>query len=376
MTRPWGAIPVLLATTLVTACSSSNTPVAGTPVPSAKATPSGGGEVLFAVLERQPRSGWPDTVAIVGLDGYARVKARFASVAVPRIGNAAAILPDVAHVAAGSVFYVDHEGVVRALTPGHAQAQTVTTFPAGGPQQEVGFAVDPTGRHLIATVLTLPPLLPPSPSDCDICRGFGDQSARVDVEVADRGGSEHTVRTVMTRGDAAIGQRLNVVGWDSRGPVAALDQVLGAQSGVPGWDAHITHLDAAGRAGPLLGGGCQVQVEAHDGTVVCNDNVEDAASVRDAAGRVRLASVGLYDVLSDDGTRVAYMDTSGSHAGVIGQPLAVLPRNFNPQGFAGDDIVVGSTDPDFGELFYVRLSDPTRMVDLGFQGTFVGAVQV
>lgn len=360
------------AMTLLAACGGGGTPsavVSGT-APTFVASASATGDVLFAVLERKPGERAADTVAIVGLDGYARVKARFTPVAVPQIGNAATILPAEAQVAAGSVFYVDRHGVVRALTPGRSDPETVTTFPAGGAQQEVGFAVDPGGRHLEATVLTLPPLLPPSPPDCPICRSFGDQTARVDVEIADRGGRAHTIRTVQTRGEA-ISTRLDVVAWDLRGPVAALDQVLGAQYAVPGWDAHIAHLDAAGRPGPRLGGGCKVAMEARNGTVICN-TAADGAEVRDATGRVLLSSIGLYGVLSDDGTRVGY----NGRAGVIGRSLVRLPKDFSPEGFVGDDVVVGSTDfpGNYDELAYVRLSNPTRVVDLGFKGLFVGAL--
>jgi hypothetical protein len=381
MTRtPMAAVAVVVAA-LLCSCSGSRpsgvTTGDSTALPATTPHPTAPRELLFAVVERKggPADRGPNTVAIVGLDGYARVKATFDAYGRINVGNAAAVLPASAMVAAGSVFYVDRHGVVRVLTPGHALPETVTTFPAGGPTQEVGFAVDPSGRHLVAAVLTLPAQSSP-PADCPICTDFVGPT-EVAFETADRGGTAHTVRTIEANGDKR-NQRFDVVAWDDHGPVAALDQAVGTQSGMAGWEAHLVHIDAQGKATDSLGGAdCVAEAEARDGTVLCLDTTSGTVSVRRAAGR-RLAALSTYAAaISDDGKLVAYADSNGiGQVGTVGGPTTTLPRNFLPQGFIDDGIVIGELEGPQDDLGYVRLSDPSHQaVDLGFTGTFVGTVQ-
>src|SRR5438093_1310 len=84
--------------------------------PTAVASPSVG-PLLFAVLEANGTANvWTyNTVAIAGLDGYARAKTTFSPMPVPVLGCMGAVLPLSAHVAAGKVFFADSKGVVRSL---------------------------------------------------------------------------------------------------------------------------------------------------------------------------------------------------------------------------------------------------------------------
>src|SRR4030081_533277 len=104
--------------------------VACGPTQAQHATPprSTSAALLFAVLEAKiPGSPYTwNTVAIAGLDGYARAETTFTPMAVPAIGCMRAILQPSAHVAASKVFYADAKGVVRSLAINGA-VTTVTT---------------------------------------------------------------------------------------------------------------------------------------------------------------------------------------------------------------------------------------------------------
>ena len=50
-----------------------------------------------------------------------------------------------------------------------------------------------------------------------------------------------------------------------------------------------------------------------------------------------------------------------------------LPAGFTPTGWLDGGLVAGTTGG--GELAYVALTAPRRSVDIGFPGTFVGALR-
>src|SRR5438128_10819296 len=85
--------------------------------------------LLFAVLEAKgTANSWTyNTVAIAGLDGYARAKTTFTPMPVPSLGCMGAVIPPSAHVAAGKVFFADAKGVVRSLSI-DGTIRTVATF--------------------------------------------------------------------------------------------------------------------------------------------------------------------------------------------------------------------------------------------------------
>jgi hypothetical protein len=109
------------------------------------------------VLEAHPfpPGGSPayDTVAIVGLDGYAIAKTKVALITPPNLGGLGPELPPQAYAAAGRVYFLDGTGMVRSLATDGAVSE-VTKFPVPAAQYEVSFAISPDGRRLMGTVTT------------------------------------------------------------------------------------------------------------------------------------------------------------------------------------------------------------------------------
>ncbi len=78
--------------------------------------------------------------------------------------------------------------------------------------------------------------------------------------------------------------------------------------------------------------------------------------------------------LSPDGSRLAYTVGGGPAAvQALDGSTVTLPAGFTPTGWLDDGLVVGTTGG--GELAYVALTAPRRSVDIGFPGTFVGALR-
>src|SRR6266446_2381312 len=139
------------------AVASPSAPPSAKPSASPMATPKTSPTQLFAVLEAKGTvNAWIyNTVAIAGLDGYARAKTTFTPMPVPALGCMGAVLPPSAHVAAGKVFFADAKGVVRSLAISGA-VTTVATFPMTSTQQMLSFAVSPDGGRILGTVFTAP----------------------------------------------------------------------------------------------------------------------------------------------------------------------------------------------------------------------------
>src|SRR6478752_4453210 len=132
-------------------------PASPSPISSALPQPSPSKSLLFAVLEAKgTANAWTyNTVAIAGLNGYARAKTTFVPMPVPKMGCIGAIIPESAHVAAGRVYFADGKGVVRSLSV-TGQVTVVATFALTSSQQMLSFAVSPDGSRLLGTVFTLP----------------------------------------------------------------------------------------------------------------------------------------------------------------------------------------------------------------------------
>ena len=107
------------------------------------------------------------TVKIVDARGGVHASASFVPPPAPLIGPAAALLQSPVRTAGGAVFYADNTGVIHKLLP-DGSTSVVATFPLTSPQQELTYAVSPDGAHLMAIVLTLPPVHNPPP------RSLGD----------------------------------------------------------------------------------------------------------------------------------------------------------------------------------------------------------
>jgi len=143
------------------------------PSVAASAVASQGHQPLFAVLEgHRSTSGGDlsfymvahDTIALAGLDGFAKAKATFAPRHIPDVPMAGAVLEPEATVAAGAAYYIDGHGLIRRLSP-DGSIRTVTTIPLTSPQQSASFAVSPDGKRFMAGLLTYPTVNPGPNSD-------------------------------------------------------------------------------------------------------------------------------------------------------------------------------------------------------------------
>jgi hypothetical protein len=181
-----------------------------------------------------------------------------------------------------------------------------------------------------------------------------------------------------------------MVAWDPTGPVATVDTLLGGQdyTGYERWFGHASHVDASGHAGAFLGGAdCQAVGESSDGNViVCSDRV--TVTVRKIGGDVVWSLPSDFPrtgygslAISPDGARLAYADIGyNMHAAVSSRDGSTmpLPPGFLPEGWLDATTVIGVQSRnlvDLGNMALVRLSEPSKLEDLGFKGYFIGVVQ-
>jgi hypothetical protein len=349
MKRLLGAVAVLVLAScgLPQAAQHSTSPSGTGSSASASATGTPAGRTLFAVLELKhpdPKRPWdasreldpfgaPDTVVIAGPDGYSVARATFAPRSVPDVGPAGTILQLPAQVADGAVFYVDGKGVVRRLDPS-GTVTVVATFPIASTQQEVSFAVSPDGKHLMATVFTIPTPV----------NGTQQGSYRLQLETAETGGAATIVRQWQSQGpdQSQLGfTDFAVVGWDAGGPIAEVgaggigtqNAWLDGQRWFVGW---LARLSADGSLGPRIGPDCLPFWRPLNGRFVCTSAGNSGSSVRvvDLNGHVlwsRAAEAGSGATggafyLSPDGTKLA------STQGILTSDGATrrLPAGFRP----------------------------------------------
>jgi hypothetical protein len=332
-------------------------------------------ELLVAVLERHHGSRTADTVAIVGLDGYARARATFQPRALPDVGRASPVLQPEARVVGGAVYYVDGLGVVRRLAPRGGEPRTVATFPITSDRQSVAFAVSPDGTRLMATVLTVTPVVGAEAT-------AGLPPWHVDVEVAGAGGPTVTVRSIdiPATEPGTAPRALQMVGWDRTGAVALPDGVGAEQEDESGglWQGHPAHVDSHGLAGPPLGGPtCGASYEEPDGNLLCADLPGATTTLRRPDGSTihRFDNTGAGPHLSADGGHLAYSGAGGGPSAVQSREgnTVSLATGFTPSGWLDGGLLIGNTRGE--ELGYLALSAPGRTEDIGFPGTFVGVVQ-
>jgi hypothetical protein len=381
------SIVVLTLLVLAAACGPPATTAARPASPAASGSPAAvppsstpvpAGETLFAVLERSRSDAFsPDTVAIAGLDGRARAKARFRPRATPWVAaDLGPLLPAIAHVAAGRVFYVDGDGVVRSLGA-DGTIREVTRFPVTAAQQEVSFAVSPDGRELAGSVVTLPPKPDPPPTPGYVPSG----PYAMDVMTATAGSpATVTYHRSWTYADH-VGSGAQFIAWDQGGPLATLPSMLGTQGGGPHqWNGPTLVHFPNGRPGSTLPApaGCVPMDLLRSGVFVCGAG-DEAFEVLGPDGGARWHYQGpkgrdtlLYCFLSPDAQRVVSFGPSTSAVyTAVGSPVA-LPSGFYHDGWIDSRIVAGSLTS--GHVAYVSLANPGRAVDLGFVGDFVGAV--
>ncbi|HYL07260.1 MAG TPA: hypothetical protein VEU76_01850 [Candidatus Udaeobacter sp.] len=397
------AVAVLSGLVMV-ACAT--TPVASTSPNAASAAPSGSpgaaspsttasprpttspsptapqASLRFAVVEGlSPSGAEANTVAIVGLDGYAKAKAQFTPRQRPYIGNAAVPLQPVAQVIGSAVYYIDGYGTVRALRVG-VQPQTVASFSTQPAQYETWFAVTPDGGSAIAGVLQYPAIgTAPSP-----CEGLTCMPPLVGPWqfslVRATGGSPPTVLQQIqspNHPDIPAGNWHPTfpVAWVAGGPVAMVPVSIGTQNAW--WGGPLYLLDSAGKQVRQVGGAdCASDIVAGGQFIPCTSGTY-VVTVRDLSGDILWTTqIEGFNALSlrvsPDGQGV----TDGTKVERRGSGLITMPVGFNVEGWLDDSAVVGwqqsSDGLHPGNLSWINVGDPATVHDLGFKGDFVGTL--
>jgi hypothetical protein len=366
------------------------------PKPSPVPPPSTSPSPLFAALEAKgTANAWTyNTVAIAGLDGYARAKTTFTPMPVPSLGCIDAILPESAHVAAGKVFYADAKGVIRSLAIDGTVA-TVTAFPITSTQQMLSFAVSPDGSQILGTVLTLPKTTYP----CDGSAPSGMFS--FDTYTANSGQASHLVYHESGSKAPTV---MALTGWDAVGPIGTYPSVWASQGGGPGSTmGPFVRIDpvtvkVTGTFGDPTS--CRVWDSVQSGAFVCTKDpvstssdpygpVAQPVSIRSAAGPEEWH----FTVTSVNGANSPHLAPDGQHVVICcdfdtssvwlldkqGHQL-FLGSGFYDSGWLDATTVIGNVTTTVngspGTLSYVAINAPGTYVSMGFVGRFLGAVRI
>ena len=331
---------------------------------------------LLAVVETGANASQPGTVAIVGLDGYAKAKATFQPRVGPVVPAAYTPLQSVAQVVGTGVYYIDGAGTVRVLRVGN-QPQVVARFPLEAAQEDVWFAVSPDGSRVVAGILTLPALGPNYPGS-----SFPTLVGpwKFDLEMAVAGGQTNTLvhsESAYAPDDQSHGWKpMLPIGWTGAGPVVMLPNHVTSQNAWTGGALYL--IDASGKQTTQLGGSdCLAAGINSNGFIGCSTAGSDAVGVREATGKVlwatHVSGALAWNVrVSVDGLEVLNDGQVETKAGGMVQ----MPSGFVTHGWLDASTVVGRVQyPTYqGDLSWVGLDDPAKVHDLGFQGDFVAAI--
>lgn len=336
--------------------------------------------LLFAALEAKGTTDplqW-NTVAIAGLDGYAKAKTGFTPLPRPYVGCAGAVLPSSAYVVAGKVYFADGTGAVRSLAPGGLPVQ-VTSFPLTSSQQMLSFAVSPDGSQLLGTIFTLPPK---ASSGADPCTSgappFGPEHFTLDVYAAQAGATSHLLYHQDLGPFGNVQQVLSLIGWDAVGPLGTYPSGWATQGGGPVhyWGEPVRLDPATGKVlRPVSDQSCPVWDLAQTGDYVCVDGNGRIYVRRSDGSEIwhlpPIVGNGYrYDLLSPDESRVA--DMSHTVFNRDGSTIQ-LSSDFYHSGWLDSTTLISG---EFTKnLTYVNLSAPASVVDIGFKGIFVGTVR-
>lgn len=340
--------------------------------------PSSG--LLFAALEGgSPTGSEPNTVVVVGMDGYARAKATFTPRQRPYVGNAGVPLQPMAQVVGSGVYYIDGYGTVRVLRA-NRQPVTVATFSEQPVQYETWFAVKPDGSEVVAGILQFP-AIGPVPSPCEgMCLPplVGGWNFNL-VHAA--GGTntvlKHVESPTSTDASNSDWKPEFPIGWVAAGPVVMLPVSIGTQNAWWGGPLHL--LDPSGGLAAQLGGPDCNAASITGGQFIPCTSGQYAVTIRDFSGRVLWSSQiegvnALQLHLSPDGQAIA--DDFQVETRAYG--LITMPSGFQVQGWLDNGTVIGrkyiGNGPDQGDLSWISLSDSSTIHDLGFKGDFVGAM--
>jgi hypothetical protein len=367
--------------------SAANPTATATVTPGASPTPNPSGPLVFAVLEAKI-AGSPfdwNTVAIVGLDGYAKAKTTFTPMPVPTVPCAGAVLPPSAHVAAGKVYFADGTGVVRSLSA-NGQIARVASFPFNGRQQMLSFAVSPDGSQLLGAVFTLP-AKPTSWCGTAEPSGYG-----LDLYSATAGGSS---TLLYHESLPSIGNVTALFGWDKVGPFGTYPTGWASQGGGPAPYGRGTPVRIDATTGKVVGkigdpNACEVWDMTFSGDYACTEvpatnstqTNDSKVSVRRANGSemwhvtVKTSDGFVYGPsLAPDEAHVAVgISSATAVVGLTGSQIKIGLYSLgwlNSRTLIGN-VPTGSRNPN---LAYVVLNAPGTVISLGFPGLFVGTVQ-
>ena len=341
------------------------------------ATPTASAALLIAALEAKGTANpeqW-NTVAIAGLDGYARAKTTFVPMPVPNVGCTAAVLPFSAHVAAGRVYFSDGAGVVRSFSV-QGRITQVATFPLTSGQQMLSFAVSPDGSRLLGAVFTLPAKPNLACSGTPAAGGYS-----LDVYSALAGSAS----TLLYHQSLPNTDVMALVGWDRVGPIATYPTTWATQGGGPtGYYGTPVRVDST--TGKVLKqvsdpSSCAVWDIGLSGDFTCVPAGAAYVSIRRPDGsevwRVGPSPNGYYYFLSPDEKHVVALGDAGLE--VLGRDATrvKLAGGFFPEGWLDSATVIGTGigNTGRGNLSFVALGAPGTSVDMGFKGVFVGTVQ-
>jgi hypothetical protein len=378
-----------------TSATPSSTQKASSPTALTAAT----GEPLLAVLESKlPVSQQQaDTVAIAGLDGFARAKASLTPIRPPtmrfsqngQVLSFPLLLPPQAYVAAGQVFFLDGTGRIRSLSPSNS-LHDVTSLPKTADQQLVSFGVSPDGTRILATILSIPS----TPQS-------GDFNITYDVFGAHAGGPATMIRHGVGTFSINAAPVPEVVGWGDTGPLGTIPSEFFPQGGPAGrWHGTVVPLDSAAQPTGAVGTTeCRWEDQLPNGAAVCLAETDNGTKlvVNKPNGSPAWSHLNPPHAYSDP-----VLGPNGTSAFVRRQKAQVLPDHifegcfvvdstggetglpvgFLAVGWATSSILIGATAtatdpgawPTFAPLSYVQLGSPNTAHSLGFSGAFIGGL--
>jgi hypothetical protein len=360
---------------------------------------------LFAVLEAKgTANAWTyNTVAIAGVDGYARAKTTFIPMPLPDAGCMGAHVPQSAEVAAGKVYFADGVGAVRSLAL-NGQVTRVTSFPFSGKQQLLSFAVSADGNQLLGAVLTVPVKYFPCSG------GPPTQKLTLDVYSARPGVPSSLLYHEVLSNTSPGPSVLKLFGWDKVGPLGTYPTNWADQGGGPRpwFFGFPVRIDAtSGKVTKQIGdqNSCLVWDIVFTGATVCAEGrvlnasgtYDQTLKIRGADGgdiwhfTVSLGPLGLDDpnfenevvspsLAPDEQHVVVCCEVVGDNYGDDtlfardGGPV-ILGKDFYAEGWFDSTTVFGSGGNPPSLLSYVSLSAPKKVVSMGFSGQILGTVR-
>jgi hypothetical protein len=290
-----------------------------------------------------------------------------------------ALVPQIAHTAAGRAYYMDADGVVRSLGP-RGDVRYETRFPITNPQQEGSFAVSRDGLRLVGSVLTLPARPGPLPTSPSSPAG----TYAMDVMLAAAGSDAVTEYHQAWRFDEQYGAGAQFIGWDTVGPVATFPSSLLTRGGggpVQWNGARLVHFGTGspGSQVPAPADCNPVDMVFSSGAYVCASFVLGSRAhfevhAQDGSLLWRSPCDCLLALLSPDLQHVVVDGLGGPAVYAMDGTQTKLPSTFVQLGWLDDRTIVGHLDGSSGEVGTVTLDGPNAAVDLRTIGAYAGAI--